>query len=296
MLAEDATSDAVGLAPATRLRGWRAGGLVLALPALLLLCAFFVIPVGMLALRSVADPHPGLGNYADLLGSLSFWTILFNTFLVSTIVTVTALLIGFPVAWLLVLLPRGWSRLLFAIIILSMWTNLLTRTFGWMVLLQSTGVINRALMAAHLISAPLPLVNNLTGITIGMTYIMLPFIIMPLHATLKSIDPAILRAASVCGARRSQVFFFVLLPACRNGIASGCLMVFVMSLGYFVTPSLLGSGEDMMLAEWIAQLIQSLLNWGLGGAAALILLAITLGLYALQIKFLNPMAVMERGR
>ena len=281
-------------APAAPL--WRSRAALLALPAVLLLLAFFVVPVAMLLSRSVLDPHPGLQNYAALVAGPGFAGILLNTFLVSTIVTAVALLVGFPLAWLLVVLPAAWGRLLFGIIVLSMWTNLLTRTFGWMVLLQSRGVINRALLALGLIDQPLPLINNLAGITIGMTYIMIPFIVLPLQATLASIDPAILRAASLCGAGRSQVFLRVLLPSCRTGIAAGCLMVFVMSLGYFVTPSLLGSASDMMLAEWIAQLVQSMLDWGLGGAAAFVLLVLTLALYGLQLRLLNPLDLAEKSR
>lgn len=273
---------------------WRHTGITLAVPSLVLLSAFFVIPLALLLLRSILEPHLGLQNYSELAASLSFWRILSNTFVVATIVTATSLALGFPVAWLLVLLPRFWSALLFGVVVLSMWTNLLTRTFSWMVLLQSTGVINKALLAIGIIHSPLALINNLTGITIGMTYIMLPFIIMPLHATMSAMDPSILRAASLCGARRWQVFFLVLLPGCRTGIAAGCLMVYVMSLGYFVTPALLGGASDMMLAEWITQLVQSLLEWGLGGAAAFVLLAVTLCLYALQLHLLNPLNLTNR--
>jgi putative spermidine/putrescine transport system permease protein len=201
-----------------------------------------------------------------------------------------SLLLGFPLAWLLVILPRGWSALVFGIVLLSMWTNLLARTYAWMVLLQSSGLINRVLIGLGVISSPLPLVNNLTGVTIGMTYIMLPFIVLPLHATISAIDPAILRAATLCGANRWQVFRDVFLPSCLPGIAAGCLMVFVMSLGYFVTPSLLGGSANVMLAEYIAQLVQSMLDWGTGSAAAFLLLAITLVLYWLQLRLVDPLA------
>jgi putative spermidine/putrescine transport system permease protein len=171
-----------------------------------------------------------------------------------------------------------------------MWTNLLARTFAWMVLLQQTGPINRMLMALGVIHEPLVLVNNLTGVTIGMTYIMLPFVVMPLHATLRSIDPSTLRAAAICGASRWQAFWRVLVPLAMPGIASGALMVFVMALGYFVTPALLGGPSYMMLAELIAQLVQQLLNWGLAGAAAFVLLVVTLALYAVQLRFSRPRA------
>lgn len=269
-------------------RGRVAGsGFGFTVPALLLLVLFFALPVLFLLLRSVLEPQPGLQNYAELFGSSTYARVFFNTFLVSAVVTAVALLIGFPVAWLLAVLPGRWSAVLFGIVLLSMWTNLLARTYAWMVLLQRTGAINKLLIGMGLIDRPLPLVNNLVGVTIGMTYIMLPFVILPLHATLRGIDPAILQAAALCGAGRWEAFRRVLLPLALPGIAAGGLMVFVMSLGYFVTPALLGGTSNMMLAELIAQLVQSLLNWGLGGAAAFVLLVVTMAIYALQLRYLG---------
>lgn len=269
--------------PARRRRDWRSFRLLA--PALLLLVIFFLLPLLSLLLHSILEPTLGLQNYTQLLGSTTYLRVFGNTFLVATVVTVATVAIGFPTAWLLAIAPRKVSSLLFSILLLSMWTNLLARTFAWMVLLQATGPINRTLTALGLIHEPLALVNNLIGVTIGMTYIMLPFLVMPLHATLRSIDPSTLRAAAVCGASRWQAFWRVLVPLAMPGIASGALMVFVMALGYFVTPALLGGPSYMMLAELIAQLVQSLLNWGLAGAAAFVLLAATLSLYALQLRF-----------
>ena len=177
-----------------------------------------------------------------------------------------------------------WRATGFAFIMLPLWTSVLVRTYAWMVLLQRTGVINKTLMGLGIIDQPLELVNNLTGVTIGMTYIMLPFVILPLTGIIRVIDPAILQAASLCGATRAQSLRRVLVPLAMPGILSGALMVFVMSLGYFVTPALLGGTANMMLAELIAQFVQSLVNWGMGAAAAFILLVITLGLYALQLR------------
>jgi putative spermidine/putrescine transport system permease protein len=264
--------------------GQHRSSLLLALPALSLLIVFFALPVLALLLRSVLEPAPGFSNYVALLGSSTYTRILINTFAVSAVVTVVTLVIGFPTAWALALMPPFWSRLIFGVLLLSMWTNLLTRTYAWMVLLQRTGVINRTLIDLGIIDQPLPLVNNLTGVTIGMTYIMLPFVILPLYGVIRRIDPAILQAAALCGATRSQAFRRVLLPLVMPGIAVGGLMVFVMSLGYFVTPALLGGTANMMLAELVAQFVQSLVNWGMGGAAALVLLSVTLSLYALQLR------------
>ena len=261
-------------------------------PALLLIAFFFIVPVLMLLVRSVLEPEPGLQNYVTLLGSTTYLRVFLNTFTVAGVVTLISIVIGYPVAWLLAIMPERWSRIVLAIIILSMWTNLLARTYAWMVLLQRTGVINKSLMGLGLIDQPLPLVNNLVGVTIGMTYIMLPFVILPLMGVMRSIDPAILRAAALCGAGRLQCFLRILLPLSLPGVAAGALMVFVMSLGYFVTPALLGGTSNMMLAELVAQFVQSLVNWGMGGAAALVLLVVTLALYAVQLKYLNP----NRGR
>jgi putative spermidine/putrescine transport system permease protein len=262
-------------------------GLSGALPALVLISLFFVVPVVALLLRSVTEPVLGWQNYAALFGDGTYVRIFFNTFLVASVVTIVTVIVAFPVAWMLAIMPPALGSIVFGVIILSMWTNLLARTYAWMVLLQRTGVINRTLMAMGIIHEPLPLINNLTGVTIGMVYIMLPFMILPLVGTLRAIDPMILRAASLCGASPFAAFRRILLPLSLPGIAAGGLMVFVMSLGYFVTPALLGGTSNMMLAEMIAQMIQSLLNWGLGSAAAFILLVFTMALYAVQLRFVG---------
>lgn len=282
MVAQTETESARHYAP---VRARRPTDFDLTLPALGLLVLFFVLPVAILLTRSVTEPVPGLGNYAELLGSSTYLQVFANTFIVSGLVTFVSLLIGFPVAWALAIMPSRVASLVFAILLLSMWTNLLARTYAWMVLLQRTGVINKMLIGMGLIDQPLPLVNNLTGVTIGMTYIMLPFIILPLYGVIRKIDPAILQAAALCGASRWQSLVRVLLPLAMPGMAAGALMVFVMSLGYFVTPALLGGTANMMLAELIAQFVQSLVNWGMGGAAALVLLIVTLALYAVQLRF-----------
>lgn len=279
LLTEQDNITAVG-----KIRTVRSRNFALTVPALLLLVVFFILPVLSLLLRSVMEPEPGLQNYEALLGSTTYLKIFLNTFSVSALVTAVTLAIGFPVAWALAIMPRRWASIVFAVLLLSMWTNLLTRTYAWMVLLQRTGIINKTLMGLGLISEPLPLVNNLVGVTIGMTYIMLPFIILPLYGVIRKIDPAILQAAALCGATRWQAFSRILIPLAAPGMVSGALMVFVMSLGYFVTPALLGGTANMMLAELIAQFVQSLVNWGMGGAAALVLLVVTLALYAVQLK------------
>lgn len=266
----------------------RGTGFGLALPTILLLMAFFIVPVAILLMRSVTDPTLGFQNYAELIGSKTYISIFYNTFFISALVTLITIMIAFPVAWALAIFPPVLGNIVLAIILLSMWTNLLARTYAWMVLLQKTGLINRMLISTGLIDAPLQLTNNLVGVTIGMVYIMLPFMILPLLGVIKKIDPATLQAAALCGATKAQALRKILIPLSLPGIASGGLMVFVMSLGYFVTPALLGGTSNMMLAEMIAQQVQSLVNWGLGGAAAFVLLVLTLLLYAIQLRYLQP--------
>ncbi len=258
----------------------------------LLLC-FFLLPLAGLLLRSVSDPEWGLQHYRELVATSTYLKVMGNTFMVAAMVTLITVLVGFPVAWVLAIIPSRWGKLLMNILLLSMWTNLLVRTYAWMVLLQQTGVINKTLLSLGIIDEPLVMVNNLVGVTIGMTYVMVPFLVLPLHATMKSMDASILRAAAICGANSWQAFWRVLLPLAAPGLASGALMVFVMSLGYFVTPALLGGTSHMMLAELIAQLVQSLLNWGLAGAVALLLMVVTLGLYALQLRLFDSQKTLK---
>ncbi|MBU1331813.1 MAG: ABC transporter permease [Gammaproteobacteria bacterium] len=261
---------------------WR--GATYLLPTLLFLGLFFLVPLLGLLLRGVLEPTPGLGNYEQLFASSAYSKVLFNTFAVASLVTLFSLLLGFPLAWAITLTPNGWGRWLLNIVLLSMWTSLLARTYSWLVLLQSSGVINSTLQSLGLINEPLAMVHNLTGVVIGMSYIMIPFIVLPLQATMSAIDPMVLQAGSICGASPLRSFFKVFLPLCRPGIFSGALMVFVMSLGYYVTPALLGGAQNMMLPEFIIQQVQSFLNWGLASAAAALLILITLVLFYVYLK------------
>ncbi|MDP9940243.1 ABC transporter permease [Ectopseudomonas alcaliphila] len=275
-------SPAGGTPRSARLARWK-GSLPL-LPALLFLSLFFLAPLIGLLLRGILEPEPGLGNYETLFANSAYARVLFNTFAVAGLVTLISLLLGFPLAWAITLAPRGWGRWLLSIVLLSMWTSLLARTYSWLVLLQASGVINKSLMAVGLIDQPLEMVHNLTGVVIGMSYIMIPFIVLPLQATMSAIDPMVLQAGSICGASPWRNFFRVFLPLCRPGLFSGGLMVFVMSLGYYVTPALLGGAQNMMLPEFIVQQVQSFLNWGLASAAAALLIAITLLLFYAYLK------------
>ncbi|QMV65714.1 ABC transporter permease [Pseudomonas berkeleyensis] len=276
------SSSAGGASRPARLQRWR--GFTPLLPALLFLTLCFIAPLVGLLLRGVLEPEPGLANYEALFANSAYSRVLLNTFTVAGLVTLISVLLGFPLAWVITLVPRGWGRWLLSIVLLSMWTSLLARTYAWLVLLQGSGVVNSILMWLGLTDQPLEMVHNLTGVVIGMSYIMIPFIVLPLQATMSAIDPMVLQAGSICGASPWTNFFRVFLPLCRPGLFSGGLMVFVMSLGYYVTPALLGGAQNMMLPEFIIQQVQSFLNWGLASAAAALLIAITLLLFYAYLK------------
>ncbi|MFJ2486360.1 ABC transporter permease, partial [Pseudomonas sp. NPDC087639] len=204
--AEGKQAIAMSQTPSLRQR-WRGAGNLA--PALLFLGLFFLAPLIGLLLRGVLEPTPGLGNYEQLFANSAYARVLLNTFSVAGLVTIFSLLLGFPLAWAITLVPRGWGRWILNIVLLSMWTSLLARTYSWLVLLQASGVINKALMAMGIIDQPLEMVHNLTGVVIGMSYIMIPFIVLPLQATMQAIDPMILQAGSICGASPWTNFFRV---------------------------------------------------------------------------------------
>jgi putative spermidine/putrescine transport system permease protein/spermidine/putrescine transport system permease protein len=168
------------------------------------------------------------------------------------------------------------------------------RIYAWLVLLQRHGVINDWLISTGITSQPLPLVNNLTGTVIGMVHIMLPFLILPLYATMKAIDPMLLRAAANCGASPSQAFRQVFLPLSLPGLATGIALIFVLCLGYYLTPALLGGGRVAMWSTQIADMIAKFSNWGAASALSVVLLAVT-GAILLGVKVLFRAASVSRG-
>lgn len=166
------------------------------------------------------------------------------------------------------------------LVLLPFWTSLLVRTTAWLVLLQSNGVVNSILKTLGLITDPLELVHNRIGVVIAMTHILLPFVILPVHAVMKGIPPTYWRAASSLGAPPYKAFFRVYLPLTLPGVGAGALLVFILALGYYITPALVGGPRDQMLSYFIAYFVNQSSNWGMAAALALVLLAIVVALYA----------------
>jgi putative spermidine/putrescine transport system permease protein len=212
--------------------------------------------------------------------SAAFSKILLRTFSISATVTIFCLLLGYPLAyWLSTLTPRQ-ANILMILVLVPFWTSILVRSAAWIVLLQSNGLVNRSLLELGFISEPLPLLFNRLGVVIAMVHILLPFMILPLYSVMKSVPATYLRAAVSLGSSPLAAFFRVYVPQTFPGIGAGGLLVFILSIGYYVTPALLGGADDQMLSYYIAQYTNVNVNWGMACALGAVLLSATLVLYA----------------
>jgi len=248
----------------------------LALPTIAFLVVFFVAPLILMSLRSITDPpNAGLRNYAEFFGSEADVRVLINTFYIATISTIVCLVIGYPYAYLMNIVRPRVAGLLLIAVLLPFWSSLLVRTFAWEVILRDTGVINSILLNWGFIDKPLTLMRNTLGVIIGMSQILLPFMVLPLYTVMRRIDPELTRAAANLGAPPFAAFRRVFLPLSLPGVIAGSLLVFVLALGFYITPTILGSPRETMISRFIADQVQQRLNWGLASAMAVILMALT---------------------
>jgi putative spermidine/putrescine transport system permease protein len=214
--------------------------------------------------------------------------VLLRTLWIAGAATILCLLLGYPLAWLIAVAPSPAQPWLLGGVLLPFWTSLIVRTAAWMVLLQKEGVINEALRAAGLVDAPLPLLMNRFAVLVAMVHILLPFMVLPILAVVREIDPRLPRAASSLGAGPIRVFLHVLLPLSMPGIGAGAVLVFVQALGFYVTPALLGGPNDQMLAWFIGFHATRLVDWGMAAALSVLLLVAVvavIGLYGRLVGF-----------
>lgn len=211
-----------------------------------------------------------------------------RTFVISAQVTLLCIAIGLPFAMITASLT-GWKRnLLLVAVLLPLWTSLLVRTASWMILLQDNGLINQSLIALGIIDRPLALIYNRAGVLIAMTHVLLPFMVLPIYASLLAIPRNLLPAAAALGARPWQSFLHVLLPLAMPGLLAGSLLVFMVALGYYITPALTGGAGDQMISSVIAFYAIGTANWGMAGALGLFLLIPTTALYLVYGRLSKP--------
>ncbi|NNU60967.1 ABC transporter permease [Brucellaceae bacterium VT-16-1752] len=249
----------------------------LTIPALAIVGILMVAPLLWLLSMSFVDINGeyGLGNFRLFFSEPVYIEMFLNTFKIALIVTVICLLLGYPVAYLMSILSPKWAGLLMLAVLVPFWTSGLVRTFSWLIILQRNGVVNKTLQGLGLINQPLALVNNTTGVVIGMVHIMIPFLVLPLYASMKAIDANLMRAAANVGSSPTHAFLRIFLPLSMPGLVAGAIMVFVMCLGFYITPALLGGGKVKMIAQRIEEMISLYPTWGPAAALAVLLLAMT---------------------
>jgi len=285
----DAAAAAAGLevagevAAERRERRWY---LLLLAPALVVLAGLFVYPLLGVAARSVtAKDAYTLEFYKKALFEPVYLSVVGLTFRTAALTTLLCLLLGYPLAYVLVSVPPRVGRVLLIVVILPFFTSIIVRTYAWMVLLGRTGIVNDALMALGLVTEPLRLLYNPAGVLIGMSYVLLPYMVLTAYSVMRGIDPGLMRAAHSLGASRLEAFWRIFLPLSLPGVAGGTLLVFILSLGFFITPRLMGSPSDVMIAMLIEHEVEFTLNWSFASTLSVMLLAITLAGLALYNRF-----------
>lgn len=261
----------------------RRNPVLLTVPAVLLLLVALGYPLAQVVLRSFTDPQPGLDNYIWFFSRPVNLTVFWRTFEVSAWVTLLCLILGYPYAWMMTAVGPRMRMLMILCVLVPFWVSGVVRTLAWVILLQDSGVINRVIMALGF--EKLRLIRTQTGVIIGMTQVLLPFMIMPLYAVMRGIDLRLVQAAQSLGARPVLSFLQIYLPLSLPGILGGAVIVFILGLGFYITPALLGGPRATMLSTLAQQQVLQQLNWGRGGAMGVILLVSTLLLLAVAARF-----------
>ena len=265
-------------------------GLGFVVPLLVVMFVAFNLPMlGMLG-RSVAAPAFTLDHYAEFARSTLYLKVLFNTFEIALVATVACAVLGYPLAyWLRGLSPAAQLGAL-ALIVIPFWVSVLIRTYAWIILLGNAGIVNTTLRTLGLIDTPVSFLYNRVGVTIGIVNVLLPFLVLPLFASMVRIDERLLQAARSLGASEWATFSRVFFPLTVPALAAGALLIFIMSLGFYVTPMILGGGRVPMLVNMLELLINGMPDWNLAAAISVLLLAVTLALYAMSRRLMGRSA------
>ncbi|HKF72896.1 MAG TPA: ABC transporter permease [Stellaceae bacterium] len=254
---------------------------LLGLPALAFVAIFLLYPLALLIETSfhAKSGEWSFEQYARIATTPVYGLILWKTAWVAGLVTLIDLLVGYPFAVALTRARGAWRLVLLAAVLMPFWTNLLVRTYGWIVVLYPSGLINTLLLHLGLIADPIELVQNTAGVLIGMAQIMLPYTVLPIAAQIEKMDRRLLQAARSLGASAPRTFWHVYLPLTLPGVFAGALVTLVLSLGFFVIPALLGGRRDVLIAQLIDFNLTKVLNWEFAAALGTILLVVTMGLF-----------------
>ncbi len=279
----EAATPGPGGRPWTLYRGYA----VLLLPPGLFLAVFFLWPLIRVVLRSLLEPHPGLANYGRVFGEAAFARALSNTIETAGVVTVLCLVIAYPLAYAIARADGRRLKLFMIFVLVPLWTSAVIRSFGWMIVFQRQGVLNDLLLALGITHSRLTLLPGSLAVHVGMVHIMLPFMILPLIAGMRGIDLNLMRAADVLGAPPRRRFLEIFLPLSLPGVSAGVAIVFMTSLGFFITPALLGGARHTMAAVLIEEEANVQLDWPLASALATTLLIVTTVLYLVYLRLMR---------
>jgi putative spermidine/putrescine transport system permease protein len=248
---------------------------LLLLPAGLVAIVVYVVPVGTLLLSSFNAPNWTLANYLQVFADEALWQLLGHTFVLAAQVTLACVVLGYPIAYTMLMAGERWQTIITLLIVLPMWTSVLVRAYAWMVLLGRTGIVNQALVSTGLSDEPIQFLYTRFAVVLGLVHVMLPYFVLPVFGVMKRIDLRLIAAAESLGAGRISSFLFVFLPLTLPGVASGGLLVFILAIGFFVTPSLLGGLSETTYVMIIEKQVNQLVNWNTAAAMSVILLATT---------------------
>lgn len=254
-------------------RGERMLVLALLAPALLVVGILLLVPLAWLAFQSVWHDGFTLENYTRILGEEVYARSFLLTFRIAATVTVLAVLLGYPVAYAAAMMPRRWAAVVLAMVVLPFWVSVLVRAYAWMVLLQRRGLVNTVLQKLGLADAPLALINNEFGTVLATVHILLPFMVLPLYATMQRIPRELMQAGASLGGSPGHVFRHVFLPLSMPGVAAGIVLVFVLALGFYITPELLGGGRTFMISMLVSRNVELYDQWGAASSISIVLLA-----------------------
>jgi ABC-type spermidine/putrescine transport system permease subunit I len=263
--------------------------LSLATPAIVAITLIIVIPIGWLFYLSFVGKAGdfSLEHYQKMIEYKSYARVFLTTFKVSILTTLICILIGYPLSYFLASLPPRLAGFFMLAVLLPFWTSLLVRTYAWLVLLQRKGILNEFAMDIGLWDTPVKLVHNLTGTLIGMAHIMLPFLVLPLYGSMRKIQRDLMYAGANLGASPVQAFWKIYFPLSLSGMVAGSLIVFVLCLGFYVTPAVLGGGRVIMVATQITAILEHQFNWGAASALGVVLLIATLIVIFIATKLLK---------
>jgi ABC-type spermidine/putrescine transport system permease subunit I len=257
-------------------------------PASLFIFVFLVIPLAWLfSLSFYENGSFTAKHYARMIYDPAYIKSIWITLEIAVTVTGLSILIGYPLAYMLAQLKRFWALLCLSLVLIPFWTSLLVRTYAWLVLLQNKGVVNNFLIDFGLIGERLYLMHNATGTTIGMLHIMLPFMVLPLYSSMTSIDPDLVRAARSLGAGPTYAFWQVFFPLSLPGCLAGALLIFILSIGFYITPAILGGGRTIMIAMLIDRNINLFFEWGAASSIAVVCLALVTLLFWVASKLFS---------